>query len=531
MKTIYKLDFHLLTDNAIDPGDPDCPYIVTDSGVKAKPVTDDEMHLLSKAERREIQKFEREADLYFPCTIEEVKAWADRQAEGFSVDEKRLGDDEITIERFFPVLRGSLSSGEDPFRKLDELRDQGVKFRSAQRGLLGEDLPVEDIGIAIVKARKAGTITAELATVQVKFSPIKTDYEKVRLCNLYVRREEVETAYLEQGIKKYPWPGFDPHDEKAERKREIALLLGMKAETPLERESQNRQIAECENKLSVLIRRDKLRHIELRWFFRVLALWHHNTTEDPFELLDYLRKNGLKVFTEKGSADSDSSNFYREVTLAIASVKEMYKRSEEQDDINEESIWKNIGVHVAEGHSKPIGEFWVDEHNLREVCAKIQMDHYYWPLAHWPYRSVDLERRDVSNDLLVQYSSVGTKNHEHGIGQNSDRLINTSPIPSLSVQVSSEENMITRKTSSRTAKKRRRRITLAVERARESLIKKYQREPSADEVINHLEDNDETGCIVDYKDNCLIWVDTNNKDQKSSHKSIANLLSKIKNPH
>lgn len=80
------------------------------------------------------------------------------------------------------------------------------------------------------------------------------------------------------------------------------------------------------------------------------------------------------------------------------------------------------------------------------------------------------------------------------------------------------------------ARTRKTRITIAVERARDYLMRKLNREPTADEVFHHLEESDSTDYVVDSKPDKLVWVDTRGKLMETSRKSIANLLSRIRNP-
>lgn len=166
---------------------------------------------------------------------------------------KQEEQNEITIDEFFPVFCESLPSESDPFLVLSALREHGVKFSYAQKGLVGEKWPVEGIGVAIAKAKQSSDIKDERAMVQVTFGSRKLDYENTPLSRLFIRREEVEAAYRKLGLNKYPWPGGDTdekYDEYFILDAVIEKLKHMKVETLLEPESLERQTAGYEKKLA-----------------------------------------------------------------------------------------------------------------------------------------------------------------------------------------------------------------------------------------------------------------------------------------
>ena len=75
---------------------------------------------------------------------------------------------------------------------------------------------------------------------------------------------------------------------------------------------------------------------------------------------------------------------------------------------------------------------------------------------------------------------------------------------------------------------RKRRITTSIERARESFLQKNSREPTCDEIFSSLAENDETGCVVDCKEDALVWQDMSGKLHEITRKTLANRLSEIK---
>jgi hypothetical protein len=75
---------------------------------------------------------------------------------------------------------------------------------------------------------------------------------------------------------------------------------------------------------------------------------------------------------------------------------------------------------------------------------------------------------------------------------------------------------------------RKRRITTAIERAREGYLERNSREPTSDEIFSLLAENDETGCVVDYKDDALTWQDMSGEFHEITRKTLANRLSEIK---
>ncbi|MCP4283424.1 MAG: hypothetical protein GY792_03080, partial [Gammaproteobacteria bacterium] len=70
-------------------------------------------------------------------------------------------------------------------------------------------------------------------------------------------------------------------------------------------------------------------------------------------------------------------------------------------------------------------------------------------------------------------------------------------------------------------REKKRRSTIAIEKAREALLGTLKQEPSCDEVINYLRHHDTTRYIVDYNDGVIKWVDRNNKEHELTHKAIA----------
>lgn len=74
------------------------------------------------------------------------------------------------------------------------------------------------------------------------------------------------------------------------------------------------------------------------------------------------------------------------------------------------------------------------------------------------------------------------------------------------------------------------RLRLAVETAMNELKKKPGREPSHEEVIKKLEDDDSTGCVVDSKPGILVWTTTKGEFKETPHKAIRDMISRIKHP-
>lgn len=97
--------------------------------------------------------------------------------------------------------------------------------------------------------------------------------------------------------------------------------------------------------------------------------------------------------------------------------------------------------------------------------------------------------------------------------------------------VDEEESIKNEKNDSTKALKKRNRkvgITIAITTAHKRLLEKYGREPTSEEVFNHLESSDETGCIVDGKPGILVWVDSKGKQHETRLKTIANTLGRIR---
>jgi hypothetical protein len=67
----------------------------------------------------------------------------------------------------------------------------------------------------------------------------------------------------------------------------------------------------------------------------------------------------------------------------------------------------------------------------------------------------------------------------------------------------------------------------AVKAARAALLKRRKREPTAKEVCVYLQD-DPTGVVDDHDDGVLMWVDGNGKMHNTTHKSVANRLTRIR---
>jgi hypothetical protein len=80
----------------------------------------------------------------------------------------------------------------------------------------------------------------------------------------------------------------------------------------------------------------------------------------------------------------------------------------------------------------------------------------------------------------------------------------------------------------RTSATRKTRLRIAVEKAREYLFAKFKREPTAAEVIARLEDDDPTGCVDDYEDGALLWIDAKGGLHRTAHASIKNMLTRIR---
>jgi hypothetical protein len=75
---------------------------------------------------------------------------------------------EITVDKFFEVLQAFY---DEPFKELRELVNQwDLKLRVAGKGFYGADSPVYDVGVAIIKAERADSITADNAVVVVPLS-------------------------------------------------------------------------------------------------------------------------------------------------------------------------------------------------------------------------------------------------------------------------------------------------------------------------------------------------------------------------
>jgi hypothetical protein len=90
-KTIDKFEFYRLLDCQLPREDnvsESSPYEVTDSGVRAKPITDRDYELLVSEERATLLEFELNGRLDFPCTMTELTAWAELQ--GFQLNEHHV---------------------------------------------------------------------------------------------------------------------------------------------------------------------------------------------------------------------------------------------------------------------------------------------------------------------------------------------------------------------------------------------------------------------------------------------------------
>ena len=75
---------------------------------------------------------------------------------------------------------------------------------------------------------------------------------------------------------------------------------------------------------------------------------------------------------------------------------------------------------------------------------------------------------------------------------------------------------------------RQRRITYAIERARDVLQTRHGKEPTARAVFTHLATDDDTGVIDDVDGETLYWVNKKGVLQETSFKTMANTLSRIR---
>ncbi len=78
--------------------------------------------------------------------------------------------------------------------------------------------------------------------------------------------------------------------------------------------------------------------------------------------------------------------------------------------------------------------------------------------------------------------------------------------------------------------RRVRQIRIAVSQAINILREKHKREPTADQIFQHLKNEDETGIIVDSRPpDLLMWQDKKGKIHDIKYKTIANMVSSIRN--
>ncbi len=159
-------------------------------------------------------------------------------------------------------------------------------------------------------------------------------------------------------------------------------------------------------------RRQSLRSIELRWFFRVLELTlaKTNPSEDPFDVLDMLRDYGLKITAAEDGRIGDTCPIeYGDISVALAKAKRDYKKLEDDKweatngfipdaSKREAAIW-NYEVPVCAGdpsneYRVPIGDLWVKETDYAETCRHLGLPTYHWPKVSWPQETRDLAERE-----------------------------------------------------------------------------------------------------------------------------------------
>jgi hypothetical protein len=75
------LDYQVSSQYNSDKND---PYLVDDTGVKAKPLTDQDKMLLDRSEFKVLREFEKEAKLSFQCSVNELLIWCENN--GYDID-------------------------------------------------------------------------------------------------------------------------------------------------------------------------------------------------------------------------------------------------------------------------------------------------------------------------------------------------------------------------------------------------------------------------------------------------------------
>ena len=74
-------------------------YLITEDGIRAEPVTQEELSLLTVEEQKVLLEFKEAARLNFPCTPTELAAWVERQAACQENNEFRLPDSFVEAVR------------------------------------------------------------------------------------------------------------------------------------------------------------------------------------------------------------------------------------------------------------------------------------------------------------------------------------------------------------------------------------------------------------------------------------------------
>lgn len=175
------------------------------------------------------------------------------------------------------------------------------------------------------------------------------------------------------------------------------------------------------------VQRDRLRAIELRWFFKTLELPPNlRSGADVFDNLALLRKHGLRLYEPGGNLASVDA-----VDVALAKVEADHLALEEENEAapvgvnvwtekRTSAMWSHSvatvknpdipkGAYVEDGewymvelsrgmdsYSIPVGSLLVKEEDYARVCRRLGMDTYYWPRVDWPQESKHLEERSTS---------------------------------------------------------------------------------------------------------------------------------------
>lgn len=121
-------------------------------------------------------------------------------------------DKEIQIKSFFPALAKHLKYDPSicPYLILDKLVEEGLTLHYATEGYVFDNALVDDVRVAISKAKKADSIREETALVRVAIAPnntiISDRHTHEQIASMYVRRKDVKQLYCHIfQVEEYPW--------------------------------------------------------------------------------------------------------------------------------------------------------------------------------------------------------------------------------------------------------------------------------------------------------------------------------------